>query len=198
MHYSKSLEKLLAELEKLPGLGPKSAQRIAFHLLRATEEEAERLAEAILDARRKTSNCKICFNWTDGEVCQICADERRNPGEVMVVAEPRDLVAIEKTKEFKGRYHVLGGVISPLDGVTPEMLRVRELVERVSKGGIAEVILALNPTVEGNTTAIYLSGLIKPLGPKVTKIAQGLPIGGEMDYADMSTIISALEGRREM
>ena len=198
MYYAKPLAKLVGELEKLPGIGPKSAQRLAFHILRSPEEEARRLAEAITDVKSHISLCRVCFNFTDKETCDICRDPKRDRSTLCVVAEPRDLVAMEKTNEYKGLYHVLGGVISPMDGIGPEMLKIRELTARLSEDGIKEVILATNPTIEGDTTAMYLAGLLKPLGVKVSRIAHGMPVGGDLDYADQATLIQALEWRREM
>jgi len=198
MHYARPLAKLVGELEKLPGIGPKSAQRLAFHILRSTEEEARLLAEAILDVKEQIAACPTCFNFTDQQPCEICRDPKRDHSTICVVADPRDLVAMEKTNEFKGTYHVLGGVISPMDGVGPDMLRIRELTERVATNGVKEVILATNPTVEGDTTAMYLAQLLKPFGVKVTRIAHGMPVGGDLDYADQATLIQALEWRREM
>jgi len=198
MYYAKPLAKLVGELEKLPGIGPRSAQRLAFHILRSPEEEARRLAEAITDVKSRISLCPVCYNFTDREICDICRDPKRDRSMLCVVAEPRDLVAMEKTNEYKGLYHVLGGVISPMDGIGPEMLKVRELTARLSEDGVKEVILATNPTIEGDTTAMYLAGLLKPFGVKVTRIAHGMPVGGDLDYADQATLIQALEWRREM
>lgn len=198
MHYARPLARLVGELEKLPGIGPKSAQRLAFYLLRIPMEEARQLVEAIVEVKEKIGACSICFNVTDQPICEVCRSERRDPAVLCVIAEPRDLLAMERTGEFRGRYHVLGGVISPMEGVGPEMLRIRELIERVQRDAVREVILATNPTVEGDTTAMYLARLLKPFGVKVTKIAFGLPIGGDLDYADQATLIQALEGRREM
>lgn len=198
MYYAKPLARLVGELEKLPGIGPKSAQRVAFHILRASDDEARALAEAILDVKQRIAACPICFNFTDQQHCEICRDARRDRSAICVIADPRDLVAMEKTNEYKGMYHVLGGVISPMDGIGPDMLRVRELTERVAQDGVTEVILATNPTVEGDTTAMYLARLLKPFGVKVTRIAHGMPVGGDLDYADQATLIQALEWRREM
>jgi recombination protein RecR len=198
MHYAKPLARLVGELEKLPGIGPKSAQRVAFYLLRLPADEARQLAEAIVEVKERISTCSICFNFTDQPVCDICRNERREKSLLCVVAEPRDLLAMERTNEFNGRYHVLGGVISPMEGIGPEMLRVRELIERIQGDEVKEIILATNPTVEGDTTALYLARLVKPFGVRVTKIAFGLPVGGDLDYADQATLIQALEGRREL
>ncbi len=198
MNYARPLARLVGEFEKLPGIGPKSAQRLAYHVLRMPPEDARQLADAIQDVKERIRSCARCYNFTDQEVCEICRSDRRDPAMLCVVAEPRDLLAMERTNEYRGQYHVLGGVISPLEGIGPEALRVRELIERVQDGSVQEVILATNPTVEGDTTAMYVSRLLKPFGVRVTKIAFGLPIGGDLDYADQATLIQALEGRREM
>lgn len=198
MHYAKPLAKLVGELEKLPGVGPKSAQRIAFHILRASEEDNHALAEAISEIKRNIVECKVCFNFADKEICDICNSDKRDRSVICVVAEPRDVIAMEKTHEFNGLYHVLQGMIAPMDGVGPEMLRIRELIQRIADGTVNEVVLAINPTVEGDTTAMYLAKLIKPLGVKVTRIANGMPVGGDIDYADQATLIRALQWRREI
>lgn len=198
MHYAKPLARLVGALEKLPGIGPKSAQRVAFHILRSSEEESHNLIEAIKEVKEKITHCKVCYNFADSDTCDICASEKRDKTTICVVAEPRDVIAMEKTNEFRGTYHVLQGVISPMDGVVPEMLRIRELQARIAEAGVKEVILATNPTIEGDTTAMYLAGILKPLGVKVTRIAHGMPVGGDMDYADQATLIRALEWRREV
>jgi recombination protein RecR len=198
MHYAKPLARLVGELEKLPGIGPKSAQRLAFHILRATEEEARMLSDSIMDVKEHITLCKICFNFTDQELCEICRDPKRDRSVICVVAEPRDLVAMEKTNEYRGQYHVLQGVISPMEGVGPEALKIRELQERVNQDHVKEVILATNPTIEGDTTAMYIAGLLKPFLVKVSRIAHGMPVGGDMDYADQATLIQAMQWRREM
>lgn len=198
MEYAKPLAKLVGEFEKLPGIGPKSAQRLAFHILRMSDENAEALAEAVLEVKHSIRLCPICYNYTDQDRCAVCSDTKRDPSLLCVVAEPRDVVAMEKTNEFRGVYHVLGGVISPMDGIGPEMLKIRELVNRVNDGDVSEVVLATNPTIEGDTTSMYIAGLLKPLGVKVTRIAHGMPVGGDMDYADQATLIQALQWRREM
>lgn len=198
LHYAKPLARLVAELEKLPGIGPKSAQRMAFHLLRIPLEEARQLAEAILEVKARLTFCRECFNFADQELCEICRDPKRDATLLCVVAEPRDLIAVEKTNEFRGLYHVLQGVISPQEGIMPDMLRIRELLPRLSRYNVQEVVIATNPTVEGDATAFYLAKLLKPLGVKVTRIAHGLPAGGDLDYADQATLISALTWRREM
>ena len=196
--YAKPLARLVGELERLPGIGPKSAQRMAFHLLRIPTEEARRLADAIIEVKERIHFCRQCFNLTDGDLCELCRDPRRDPSVICVVAEPGDLLAMERTNEYRGSYHVLQGVISPQEGILPDMLRVKELLARLSTPGVTEVIVATNPTVEGEATALYLARLIKPLGLRVTRLAHGLPAGGELDYADQATLISALNWRREM
>lgn len=198
MRYAAPIARLLEELERLPGIGPKSAQRIAYWLLTSENADAQRLADAILEVKRTIHFCPVCFNFAEGDLCDVCADPARDRSVVCVVEEPRDLVAIDRTGEFRGTYHVLQGVISPMDGVGPERLRVRELIDRLASGEITEVVVATNPNVEGETTALYLARLIKPLGVKVTRIASGLPVGGDLEYADEVTLGRALEGRREM
>jgi recombination protein RecR len=198
MEYARPLARLIGELEKLPGVGPKSAQRLAYYILRIQDDEAQNLAESIISVKQQIHFCRQCFNFTDQELCTICRDPRRDPSILCIVAEPRDLMAMDKTNEFKGLYHVLHGVISPMEGIGPEMLKVRELLVRVRDGAIKEAILATNPTIEGEATALYLSNLLKPIGVRVTRIAHGLPMGGDMDYADQATLIQALEWRREM
>ncbi|PKQ19204.1 MAG: recombination protein RecR [Actinobacteria bacterium HGW-Actinobacteria-6] len=196
--YAAPIARLLEELERLPGIGPKSAQRIAFHVLRSDEASAVRLAEALIEVKRSIHFCSRCFNLAEQELCEICADPRRELATICVVEEPRDVVAIERTGEFRGLYHVLQGAISPIDGIGPEQLRVRELIDRIGKGGIEEIIIATNPNIEGETTALYISRLAKPLGVRVTRIASGLPVGGDLEYADEVTLGRALEARREM
>jgi len=197
-YYPKPLARLIEELERMPGIGPKSAQRLAFHILERPEEEVRALADAILEVKQKMRHCSQCFNYTDADPCAVCADERRDRSKLCVVAEPRDMLAMENTGEYAGLYHVLHGLISPLDNVGPEQLRVAELVQRVRAGGVQEVIIATNPVVEGEATAAYLASILKPLGVKVTRIALGLPVGGDLDYADQLTITRALQGRTEM
>ena len=196
--YAPPVQSLIDELGRLPGVGPKSAQRIAFHLLKLPEEDASRLARAITEAKEKVSFCRRCFNVCEGEQCGICLDQRRDSTVVCVVEEPRDVVAVEKTGEFRGRYHVLQGAISPLEGIGPDQIRVRELLTRLGVEEIAEVILCTNPNIEGEATAMYLARLLKPLGIRVTRIASGLPVGGDLEYADELTLGRALEGRREL
>lgn len=195
--YPEPVSRLIAELKELPGVGAKSAQRIAFHILRAGKEEGLHLARAIVDVKEKIVTCSVCNNVTDEDPCVFCSSPERNPRVVCVVEEPPNVVAIEKTHEFKGRYHVLMGSLSPLSGIGPEQLKIAGLLSRIGEGEIEEVILATNPNVEGEATAIYLSKLIKPLGIKVTRIAMGIPVGSELDYADEVTMGKALEGRRE-
>ena len=196
--YEGPVQALIDELGRLPGVGPKSAQRIAFYLLKAPPEDAKRLAASIVDAKDRVSWCRRCYNLAEGDLCNFCRDERRDPHIVCVVEEPRDIVAIERTNEFRGRYHVLQGAISPIEGVGPEQLRVKELLGRIADEEITEVILATNPNIEGEATAMYLARLLKPVGLKVTRIASGLPVGGDLEYADEVTLGRALEGRREV
>ena len=196
--YAAPVQDLIDELGRLPGVGPKSAQRIAFYLLKMSKDDALRLARSIAEVKDKVRFCATCFNVSEGDQCTICADDRRDHTIVCVVEEPRDLVAVEKTGEFKGRYHVLQGAISPIEGIGPEQLRIRELLQRIAAEGIDEVILCTNPNLEGEATALYLGRLLKPLGLKVTRIASGLPVGGDLEYADELTLGRALEGRREL
>jgi recombination protein RecR len=198
VQYAKPLARLVGEFEKLPGIGPKSAQRLAFYMLRLSDEEARGLADAITEVKARIGFCRNCFNFTDQELCEICRDARRDPALICVVADPRDLVAMEKTGEFKGKYHVLQGVLAPMEGVGPDQLKIRELLARVREHAVTEIVLATNPTVEGDATAMYLAGLLKPLGIRVTRIAHGVPVGGDLDYADQATLIQAFEGRREI
>jgi recombination protein RecR len=196
--YAGPVQDLIDELGRLPGIGPKSAQRIAFHLLKLDKQDALRLARVIAEVKDKVSFCRTCFNVAEGETCTICADPRRDATVVCVVEEPRDLVAVEKTGEFSGRYHVLQGAISPIEGVGPDQLRIRELVDRIARDDVTEIILCTNPNLEGEATAMYLARLIKPTGLRVTRIASGLPVGGDLEYADELTLGRALEGRREV
>jgi recombination protein RecR len=199
MRYAAPITRLIEELERLPGIGPKSAQRIAHYLLVADPADADRLAAAITEVKRTIHFCEQCFNFAEDRLCSICADPERDTSIICVVEEPRDLTAIERTAEFHGLYHVLHGAISPIDGIGPEQLKVRDLIDRIGTGDeVAEVVLATNPNVEGETTAVYLARLIKPLGVKVTRIASGLPVGGELEYADEVTLGRAMECRREM
>lgn len=196
--YTPPVQTLIDELGRLPGIGPKSAQRIAFHLLKVSADDAQRLARAITEAKARVRFCERCFNVCDGQYCHVCLDERREVGVLCVVEESRDIVAIEKTGEYRGRYHVLLGAINPLEGIGPEHLKVRELVARLEPESITEVILCTNPNTEGEVTSMYLARLLKPLGIKVTRIASGLPVGGDLEYADELTLGRAIEGRREL
>lgn len=198
MRYAPPIARLLEELERLPGIGPKSAQRLVYHILRTDSTEAGRLAEAILEVKRSIHFCKRCFNFAENDLCDVCSDPQRDESILCVVEEPRDLVAVERTGEFRGVYHVLQGAISPIDGIGPEQLRIRELLGRLGDEKVTEVVIATNPNVEGETTALYLARLVKPLGIKVTRIASGLPVGGDLEYADEVTLGRALEARREM
>ncbi|MBM3449791.1 MAG: recombination protein RecR [Armatimonadetes bacterium] len=192
------IARLIDELSKMPTVGPKTAQRLAFHVLRMPEAEVQALARAIVEANERIRSCSICFNLTDSDPCAICANPTRDSSLICAVEDPRDVIALERMREFRGRYHVLEGAISPLDGIGPDDLRIRELLARLESGEVKEVIVATNPRVEGDATAIYLSRLIRPLGVKVTRIAHGLPVGGDIEYADEVTLAKALEGRREL
>jgi recombination protein RecR len=192
------IQDLIDELNRLPGIGPKSAQRLAFYLVKAPTVDAKRLAEAILQAKDRVSFCKECFNVAEGPLCRYCADPSRDGSVICVVEEPKDVAAVEKAGVVRGRYHILGGAISPMEGIGPEDLRIQELLERVGRDHVAEVILATNPNLEGNATAMYVAGLVKPLGVRVTRLASGLPVGGDLEYADEVTLGQALEGRREL
>lgn len=197
-YYAGPLAELIGELHKLPGVGPKSAQRLAFYLLQRPAEEVNRLAKSILEAREKIRFCDTCFNLTELNPCAICTDQLRSRELLCVVEQARDVLAFERTRGFKGRYHVLQGVISPIDGIGPEKLRIKELVNRVEAEGVKEVVVATNLNAEGDVTAMYLARLLKPLGVKVTRLAQGLPVGSDLEYADEVTLGKALEGRREL
>lgn len=192
------LTELIAQFERLPGIGKKTAQRLAFSILEQPPERAEKFAEALVNARRKIHFCKVCQGLTDKEVCDICDDSRRDRSVICVVAEPKDIMAFERTREFGGVYHVLHGVISPLDGIGPDQLRIKELMARLGSGEVNEIIMATNPTVEGEATASYISRLVKPMGIKVTRLAYGIPVGGDLEYADEFTLARALEGRNEI
>ena len=196
--YTPPVQALIDELGRLPGIGPKSAQRIAFHLLKVAPEDVARLARALTEAKAKARFCARCWNIADGELCPICADDRRDPAVVCVVEEARDIVALERTGEFRGTYHVLLGAMNPLEGIGPEQLKIKELFARIEPEGITEVILCTNPNTEGEVTAMYLARMLKPFGVKVTRIASGLPVGGDLEYADELTLGRALEGRREV
>jgi recombination protein RecR len=192
------VQRLIDEFARLPGIGRKSAQRLAFHLLNVEEADAERLGHAIIDMRKQVRLCDRCFNITAELECAICLDMRRDPSMVCVVERAQDIAVLERTQEFKGRYHVLGGAISPIAGIGPEQLRIKQLLERIPAESVGEVIVATNPTVEGDTTALYLARLLKPLGVKVSRLASGLPVGGDLDYADEITLGRALVGRKEL
>ncbi|MBW3548047.1 MAG: recombination mediator RecR [Actinobacteria bacterium] len=196
--YAGPVQDLIDELGRLPGVGPKSAQRIAFHLLKLPKQDALRLARAVIEVKERVTLCARCFNVAEGDECGVCADSRREGGVLCVVEEPRDIVAVEKTHEYQGRYHVLQGAISPIEGIGPDQLKVRELLARLEPEEISEVILCTNPNIEGEATAMYLARLLRPLGLKVTRIASGLPVGGDLEYADELTLGRALEGRREV
>ena len=194
----KSLDNLAQELLRLPGVGPKTAQRLAFHLLKRPKAEAEALAQAIVNLKEKVIHCSVCCGITEQDPCPICRNPERNPALICVVEEPNDLFALEKSGEFRGKYHVLMGVLSPLDGIGPQDLRIDPLLTRLRSGGVEEVIIATNPNMEGEATALYLAKLIKPLGIKGTRIARGLPMGGDLEYADEVTLAKSLQGRREI
>lgn len=196
------IQELIDELARLPGIGPKSAQRVAFHLLKVPANDVRRLADALVEAKEKVRLCRICFNLSDGDLCVYCADARRDGSIICVVQEPPDVIALEKTREFRGLYHVLQGSISPIEGIGPEDLRVAELLERIRGTGspdetrVHEIILATNPNIEGEATAMYLARLLTPIGLRVTRLASGLPVGGDLEYADEVTLGRAIEGRR--
>ncbi len=197
-YFAPSVARLIEELTKLPGIGPKTAQRLAMHLVTLPEEEVFALAQAMVEARRKVLHCSVCQNLSDEDPCEICADASRDRSLICVVSDPSDVVAMERIREYRGLYHVLHGLISPMDGVGPEELHVRELLTRIRDGQISEVILATDPTIEGEATAMYLARLLGPLGVEVTRIARGLPEGGDLDYADEATLARAFEGRRSV
>lgn len=196
--FAEPLARLISEIKRLPGIGQKSAQRIAFHVLRAQRDDVERLAHALLDVKDKLGLCSVCNNISDAELCTYCRDPHRDRRKICVVEEPHNLVPIETTRTFEGMYHVLHGSISPLRGIGPEQLRIKELLARLHEGDVEEIILATNPTVEGEATAVYLARLLKPLGIKVTRIAMGIPVGSDLEYADEVTMSKSLENRREM
>ncbi len=198
MNHPEPITRLIEELQRLPGIGRKSAQRLAFHILRTPREDAERLCDAVRDVKDRVTYCSVCNNITDTDPCAYCRDEARDHSLICVVEEPQNVMAIEKTRDFKGKYHVLGGAISPLQGIGPDELKVKGLLTRVDAGGVSEVILATNPNVEGEATAIYLAKLLKPLGVRVTRIAMGVPVGSDLEYADEVTVHKAMEGRREV
>lgn len=196
--YAKPLARLISKLEAFPGVGAKSAQRIAFYILNLPNEEAREIADAIVSAKTEIKKCSVCFNYSENDICDICANEKRNRELLCVVADPKDLITMEKTHEFNGLYHILGGVINPTENIRPEDLNIQQLVARVADGNFKEVIIALNPTIEGDTTALYINRLIKVFDVRVTRIGYGMPVGGEIDYADQATMIKALEWRREI
>ena len=195
-YYAAPLETLIEQFQRLPGIGRKSAQRLAFHVLSLPEGGAEEFARAILDARGSIHTCRVCQNLTEGDLCPICADGRRDQTTICVVTDPKDLIAIERTREYHGLYHVLHGVISPLNDVGPEQLRIKELLHRVAEGDVQEIIMATNPDTEGEATAMYIARLLKPFDVKVTRLAYGIPVGGHLEFADNATLMRALEGRR--
>ena len=196
--YGNYINHLIEELSSLPSIGPKSAQRLAFYIIGMSEEKAESLANAILEAKKNIKYCSVCCNLSDEDICPVSANPKRDHSTIMVVEDPRDMAAYEKTKEFKGVYHVLHGAISPMTGVGPNDIRIKELLDRIQKEPVNEIIIATNPNVEGEATAMYLSRLIKPLGIKVSRIANGVPVGGDLEYVDEVTLSRALEGRRQM
>lgn len=197
-YYVAPIAKLVEELSKLPGVGSKTAQRLAFHLLDMPYNEVEQLASSMINAKKNIKYCNVCYNMTDSDVCSICSNPKRDSLTICVVEDAKDVVAMEKTKEFKGLYHVLHGAISPMEGIGPENIRVKELLMRLREHDVNEIIMATNPNIEGEATAMYISRLLKPLGIKVTRIAHGVPVGGDLEYADEVTLMKALEGRREI
>ena len=197
-YFPAPLEKLVEQFAKLPGIGSKSAQRLAFYVLSLPEQEAQEFSDAIMDAKKSVTCCPVCQNLTAGGVCSICASQKRDPSVVCVVADPRDVIAIERAREFNGRYHVLHGVISPMNHIGPDDLQIKSLLDRVAQGEIQEVIMATNPDTEGEATAMYIARLLKPFGVRVTRLAYGIPVGGHLEFADDATLMRALEGRREI
>ncbi|MEG0292080.1 MAG: recombination mediator RecR [Anaerovoracaceae bacterium] len=197
-YYAKPLSKLIGELSKLPGIGGKTAQRLAFHILSLEDKEAEALANSILNAKKNMKYCSVCGNLTDEDPCQICSDGNRNTKMICVVESPKDVFAMEKIKEFRGLYHVLHGAISPMDGIGPEDINLKQLIIRLQQNDVDEIIIATNPNIEGEATAMYIARLIKPTGIKVTRIAHGIPVGGDLEYADEITLLKAVEGRNEL
>lgn len=198
MIYPKSIAALIEQFQKFPSIGPKSAQRMAFHLLKMPKTEVERFAQSMIEAKENTFACDVCFNLSSSNPCEICGSSSRDRSTICIVAETKDLIAIEKTNEYKGLYHVLQGLISPIDGIGADDIRIRELLQRLANDDVKEVILALSPSVEGEATSLYLGKLIKPFGIKITRIAFGLPVGADLEYADEITLAKALEGRREI
>lgn len=195
--YTRPLAHLIEQLQRLPGVGPKTAQRLALHLLKRPESEVEALAKALINAKQQVGFCSVCFHLSADPICEICSNTSRDDTTICVVSDSRDLIALEKTREYRGKYHVLGGLISPMDGIGPDQLHIQSLVRRVSSGKTAEVIMAISPSVEGETTTLYIGGLLKPF-TKVTRIAFGIPMGGDLEYADEVTLAKAIEGRREL
>ncbi len=196
--FGDSMTRLVSQLSRLPGIGPKTAQRLAMHIIQMDEAKVRDLSKAILEAKEKMKYCSVCCNLSDSDPCSICQDDKRDQTIICVVSDPRDVMAMEKTREYRGLYHVLHGAIQPNEGIGPEKLKIRELQIRLFDGKVQELILATNPNIEGETTALYLSRLVKPAGLKVTRIARGLPVGGDLEYADEITLLKALEGRREI
>lgn len=196
--YTGPITRLIEEFSKLPGVGRKTAQRLAFHVINMNTNDVEALSKAIIDAKREIRYCSVCCNITDTDVCSMCSNKNRDSSVICVVEDPRDVAAMERTREFKGKYHVLNGVISPMDGIGPDMIKIKELIIRLGSEDVKELIMATNPTIEGEATAMYIARLVKPMGIKVTRIAHGLPVGGDLEYADEVTISKALEGRREI
>ena len=196
--YTGPITRLIEEFSKLPGVGRKTAQRLAFHVINMNTNDVEALSKAIIEAKRDIKYCSVCCNITDTNPCSMCSNKNRDDSVICVVEDPRDVAAMERTREFKGKYHVLNGVISPMDGIGPDMIKVKELIQRLGTQDVTEIIMATNPTIEGEATAMYIARLIKPMGIKVTRIAHGLPVGGDLEYADEVTISKALEGRREI
>ncbi|MBQ1602628.1 MAG: recombination protein RecR [Oscillospiraceae bacterium] len=197
-YFPAALESLVEQFARLPGIGSKSAQRLAFYVLSLSEDEAQRFADAIVTAKRTVTFCPVCRNLTDGGLCPICSSPKRDPSVICVVADPRDVVAIERAREFSGHYHVLHGVISPMNHIGPDDLEIKSLLDRVARGGVEEVIMATNPDTEGEATAMYLARLLRPFGVRVTRLAYGIPVGGHLEFADDATLMRALEGRRDI
>lgn len=197
-NYSEPIDRLINEFSKLPGIGSKTAQRLAFHVINMNPNDVSSLAKALIDVKNEIKYCKVCCNISDTEICSICSNSHRDRSTICVVEDPRDVNAMERTKDYQGLYHVLNGVISPMSGIGPDMLNIKELISRLSSEEVKEIIMATNPTIEGEATAMYISRLVKPMGIKVTRIAHGLPVGGDLEYADDVTISKALEGRREI
>ena len=196
--YTGPITRLIEEFSKLPGVGRKTAQRLAFHIINMNTNDVESLSKAIIEAKREIKYCSVCCNITDTDPCSMCSNKNRDSSAICVVEDPRDVAAMERTREFKGQYHVLNGVISPMDGIGPDMIKIKELIQRLGTQDVREIIMATNPTIEGEATAMYIARLLKPMGIKVTRIAHGLPVGGDLEYADEVTISKALEGRREI